>query len=82
MPNPTIYAFVQPGCPACAAFKPKLRSIAKEYERLYADPERSGPWGHDLRTLYFEGVTLAAILVEKPGDCGAAPAWLEKIAPR
>ena len=33
MPSPTIYAFVQPGCPACAAFKPKLRSIAKEYER-------------------------------------------------
>lgn len=35
-----------------------------------------------LVTQYFESVTLAAILADKPGDCGAAPAWLEKLAPR
>ena len=31
---------------------------------------------------YFESVTLASILEEKPAACGAAPEWLEKIAPR
>jgi Rrf2 family protein len=35
-----------------------------------------------LVTQYFESVTLAEILAEKPAECGAAPAWLEKIAPR
>lgn len=35
-----------------------------------------------LVTQYFESVTLAAILADKPADCGAVPAWLEKIAPR
>ena len=35
-----------------------------------------------LVTDYFESVTLGAILEQKPADCGAAPAWLEKIAPR
>jgi len=35
-----------------------------------------------LVTSYFEGVTLAHILAEKPADCGAAPAWLEKLAPK
>lgn len=35
-----------------------------------------------LVTQYFESVTLAAILAEKPADCGAAPAWLDKLAPR
>lgn len=35
-----------------------------------------------LVTQYFESVTLAAILAEKTADCGAAPAWLDKIAPR
>lgn len=35
-----------------------------------------------LVTQYFESVTLAAILADKPADCGAAPAWLEKLAPR
>jgi Rrf2 family protein len=34
-----------------------------------------------LVTGYFESVTLAQILAEKPADCGAAPAWLDKIAP-
>ena len=33
-----------------------------------------------LVTGYFESVTLAAILEQKPADCGAAPAWLEKLA--
>lgn len=35
-----------------------------------------------LVTQYFEGITLASILAEKPADCGAAPAWLEKLSPR
>jgi Rrf2 family protein len=35
-----------------------------------------------LVTQYFESVTLAAILAEKPADCGGTPAWLEKIAGR
>jgi len=35
----------------------------------------------ELVTGYFEGVTLAAILEQKAGACGAAPAWLEKLAP-
>jgi Rrf2 family protein len=35
-----------------------------------------------LVTQYFESVTLAAILADEPADCGAVPAWLEKIAPR
>jgi|CXWL01.1.fsa_nt_gi Rrf2 family protein len=34
----------------------------------------------ELITGYFESVTLAAILEEKAGACGAAPAWLEKIS--
>lgn len=34
----------------------------------------------DLVTGYFEGVTLAAILEQKSGACGAAPGWLEKLA--
>ncbi len=34
-----------------------------------------------LVTQYFESVTLAEILAEKPGECGAAPAWLDKLAP-
>lgn len=29
---------------------------------------------------YFDGVTLAAILAQKGGNCGAAPEWLEKLA--
>jgi len=33
-----------------------------------------------LVTGYFESVTLAAILAQKPADCGAAPEWLEKLA--
>lgn len=33
-----------------------------------------------LVTGYFESVTLAAILDQKPADCGAAPAWLEKLS--
>ena len=41
-------------------------------------------WGRlgALVTQYFESVTLASILTQKPADCGATPAWLEKIAPR
>ncbi len=35
-----------------------------------------------LVTGYFESVTLASILEQKPADCGAAPAWLEKLAGR
>ncbi|MDE2142576.1 MAG: Rrf2 family transcriptional regulator [Elusimicrobia bacterium] len=35
-----------------------------------------------LVTGYFESVTLGAILTQQPADCGATPAWLEKIAPR
>ena len=35
-----------------------------------------------LVTGYFESVTLAQILAEKPADCGGAPAWLEKLASR
>ena len=35
-----------------------------------------------LVTQYFESVTLAQILAEKTAECGGAPAWLEKIAPR
>ena len=35
-----------------------------------------------LVTQYFESVTLAQILAEKPADCGDVPAWLEKLAPR
>jgi len=34
----------------------------------------------DLVTGYFESVTLAAILEQKAGACGAAPEWLEKLA--
>jgi Rrf2 family protein len=34
----------------------------------------------DLVTGYFEGVTLASILVQKAGACGASPEWLEKLA--
>ena len=33
-----------------------------------------------LVTRYFESVTLAAILEQKSGACGASPAWLEKLA--
>lgn len=35
----------------------------------------------DLVTGYFESVTLAAILEQKAGACGATPRWLEKLAP-
>jgi len=35
-----------------------------------------------LVTGYFESVTLASILAGKQAECGAAPAWLDKIAPR
>ena len=35
----------------------------------------------ELVTGYFESVNLAAILEQKAGACGAAPGWLEKIAP-
>jgi len=31
---------------------------------------------------YFDGLTLSQLLAEKPVDCDAAPAWLEKLAPR
>jgi Rrf2 family protein len=34
----------------------------------------------DLLTRYFEGVTLAAILEQKAGACGATPEWLAKLA--
>jgi Rrf2 family protein len=34
----------------------------------------------DLVTGYFESVTLASILEQKAGACGAAPGWLEKLA--
>lgn len=34
----------------------------------------------DLVTNYFESVTLAAILVQKAGACGASPEWIEKLA--
>ena len=34
----------------------------------------------DLVTRYFESVTLAAILEQKAGACGASPEWLEKLA--
>ena len=34
----------------------------------------------ELVTRYFEGVTLASILAQKAGACGASPAWLEKLA--
>ena len=34
----------------------------------------------ELVTRYFEGVTLAAILAQKAGACGASPEWLEKLA--
>lgn len=34
----------------------------------------------ELVTRYFESVTLAAILEQKAGACGASPAWLEKLA--
>lgn len=33
-----------------------------------------------LVTRYFESVTLASILEQKSGGCGAAPEWLEKLA--
>lgn len=33
-----------------------------------------------LVTRYFESVTLATILEQKAGACGASPAWLEKLA--
>ena len=33
-----------------------------------------------LVTRYFESVTLASILEQKAGACGASPAWLEKLA--
>jgi len=36
----------------------------------------------DLVTGYFESVTLASILEQKAGACGAAPDWLEKLAPQ
>jgi DNA-binding IscR family transcriptional regulator len=37
-------------------------------------------WGRlgALVNQYFEGVTLAAILAQKPVNCGAEPAWLKK----
>ena len=35
-----------------------------------------------LVTGYFESVTLAQILAEKPADCGGSPAWLETLAPK
>lgn len=35
----------------------------------------------EIVTRYFEGVTLAAILEQKTGACGAVPPWLEKLAP-
>ena len=35
-----------------------------------------------LVTQYFESVTLASILDGKTAECGAAPAWLDKLAPR
>lgn len=35
----------------------------------------------EIVTRYFESVTLAAILEQKAGGCGAAPAWLDKLAP-
>lgn len=35
----------------------------------------------EIVTRYFESVTLAAILEQKAGACGAAPAWLDKLAP-
>lgn len=35
----------------------------------------------EIVTTYFESVTLAAILEQKAGGCGAVPAWLEKLAP-
>ena len=35
----------------------------------------------DLVTRYFESVTLAAILEQKAGACGASPAWIEKLSP-
>jgi Rrf2 family protein len=40
-------------------------------------------WGRlgGLVTDYLDGVTLASLLNETPADCGAAPAWLEKLAP-
>ena len=34
----------------------------------------------ELVTQYFESVTLAEILEQKIGACGAAPQWLEKLA--
>ena len=34
----------------------------------------------DLVTRYFESVSLASILQEKAGACGASPEWLEKLA--
>jgi Rrf2 family iron-sulfur cluster assembly transcriptional regulator len=34
----------------------------------------------ELVTGYFESVTLASILEQKAGACGASPAWLEKLA--
>ncbi len=34
----------------------------------------------DLVNRYFEGVSLAAILEQKAGACGASPDWLEKLA--
>ncbi len=34
----------------------------------------------DLVTKYFESVTLASILDQKGGSCGAAPQWLEKLS--
>lgn len=41
-------------------------------------------WGRlgVLVTEYLDGVTLDAILKDKPAGCGSAPAWLEKLAPR
>ncbi len=35
-----------------------------------------------LITQYFESVTLAGLLAETPGECGAAPEWLEKLSGR
>ncbi|MBI3289734.1 MAG: Rrf2 family transcriptional regulator [Elusimicrobia bacterium] len=34
----------------------------------------------ELITGYFEGVTLASILEQKPGACGAQPPWLEQLS--
>jgi Rrf2 family protein len=66
-----------------------FEEVCERYDRAEKDCHHQGHcsispvWAKlaELVTGYFEGVTLASILAQKGGACGAAPAWLEKLAP-